>query len=75
MSRAFVREDDGDRSEALSELKHQKNKAEWLKIQEKKLEKLLDPTINKKINKKVLERWIKETSEDIKKTKKELRIK
>ena len=47
-------------------------RSDWLKIQEKKLEKLLNDPKSKKIKPETLERWIKETKEDIEKTKKEL---
>lgn len=72
MSRAFVKEDDGERGSLVSEIQHRESKIEWLKIQEKKLETLLNDPKSKKIKPETLERWIKETREDIEKTKNEL---
>ncbi|HPX03469.1 MAG TPA: hypothetical protein PK070_01540 [Synergistaceae bacterium] len=72
MSRAFVKEDDGERGNLVSDILHREAKIEWLKIQEKKLDKLLNDPQSKKIKPETLERWIKETREDIEKTRKEL---
>ena len=72
MSRAFVKEDDGERGNLISDIQHIESRIEWLRIQEKKLEKLLDDPKSKKINTETLERWIKETREDIEKTRNEL---
>ena len=72
MSRAFVKEDDGELGNLVSDIQHRESKIEWLRIQEKKLEKLLDDPKSKKINTETLERWIKETREDIEKTRNEL---
>lgn len=72
MSRAFVKEDDGERGNLISDIQHRESKVEWLRIQEKKLEKLLNDPKSKKIKPETLERWIRETSEDIEKTKQEL---
>ncbi|NLX84112.1 MAG: hypothetical protein GXZ00_00640 [Synergistaceae bacterium] len=72
MSRAFVKEDDGEQANLLSEIQYREARVDWLKIQEKKLEKLLNDPKSKKIKPETLERWIKETKEDIEKTKKEL---
>lgn len=50
----------------------EREKVEWLKIQEKKL-RHSRATLNQKNSKpEILERWIKDTEEDIAKTKKEL---
>ena len=70
--RAFVKEDDGERGNLVSDILHREAKIEWLKIQEKKLDKLLNDPQSKKIKPETLERWIKETREDIEKTRKEL---
>lgn len=72
MSRAFVKEDDGERGNLISEIQHREAKIEWLGIQEKKLEKLINDPKSKKIKPEILERWIRETREDIEKTKVEL---
>lgn len=72
MSRAFVKEDDGEQGNLISEIQHREGKIEWLKIQETKLEKLINDPKSKKIKPETLERWISETREDIKKTKDEL---
>lgn len=72
MSRAFVKEDDGELVSLVSDIQHRESKIEWLRIQEKKLEKLLDDPKSKKIKTETLERWIKETREDIEKTRNEL---
>ena len=72
MSRAFVKEDDGEQGNLVSDIKFREGKTEWLKIQEKKLNTLLNDPKSKKIKKETLERWIKETSENIEKTRQEL---
>jgi hypothetical protein len=72
MSRAFVKEDDGERGNLISDIQHRESKIEWLRIQEKKLETLLNNPKSKKIKPETLERWIKETRDDIEKTKNEL---
>lgn len=72
MSRAFVKEDDGERGNLISDIQHRESKIEWLRIQEKKLETLLNDPKSKKIKPETLERWIKETREDIEKTRNEL---
>lgn len=72
MSRAFVKEDDGERGNAVSDLEHREKRIEWLRIQEKKLAKLLNGSASEKIKPEILKRWIDETREDIKKTRQEL---
>ena len=72
MSRAFVKEDDGERGNLISDIQHRESKIEWLRIQEKKLETLLNDPKSKKIKPETLERWIKETRENIEKIRKEL---
>ena len=72
MSRAFVKEDDGERRNLISDIQHRESKVEWLRIQEKKLDTLLNDPKSKKIKPETLERWIKETREDIEKTRNEL---
>jgi hypothetical protein len=72
MSRAFIKEDDGERGNAVADIEAREGKIDWLKIQEKKLEKLLNMPDDKKIKPDMLERWIRETKDDIAKTRKEL---
>lgn len=72
MSRAFIKEDDGERGNAVSDYQYREAKVEWLSIQQKKLEKLKNGPKPQKIKPEVLERWIRETEADIEKTKKEL---
>lgn len=72
MSRAFVKEDDGEQGNLVSEIQFREGKTEWLKIQEKKLQALLNLTKAQNIEPERLERWIKETREDIVKTRKDL---
>ena len=72
MSRAFVKEDDGERGNLISDIQHRESKVEWLRIHEKKLDTLLNDPKSKKIKPETLERWIKETRENIEKTKNEL---
>ncbi len=72
MSRAFVKEDDGERGNLVSDILHREAKIEWLKIQEKKLDTLLNDPKSKKIKLATLERWIRETREDIESTKRDL---
>ena len=72
MSRAFVKEDDGERGNAVAAIQFREAKVEWLRIQEKKLDTLLNDPKSKKIKPETLARWIKETEADITKTKKEL---
>lgn len=71
MSRAFVKEDD-ERGKIVSDLEYRKKKQDWLRIQEKKLEKLLQVSASEKVDAETLERWIKETKDDIEKTRREL---
>ncbi|MDO5563367.1 MAG: hypothetical protein Q4F74_07140 [Synergistaceae bacterium] len=72
MSRAFVKEDDGERGNAVADIQYREGRVEWLKIQEKKLDTLLNDPKSKKIKPELLEKWIRQTQEDIEKTKKEL---
>lgn len=72
MSRAFVKEDDEERGNLVSDIQFREGKTEWLKIQEKKLDMLLNDPKSQKIAPETLRRWIKETREDIAKTRKAL---
>jgi len=71
MSRAFVKEDD-EHGSIVSDIQFRESKTEWLRIQEKKLDTLLNDPKSKKIAPETLKRWIKETREDIAKTRKAL---
>ena len=72
MSRAFIKEDDGERGNAVADIQFREAKVEWLRIQEKKLDILINDPKSKKIKPETLERWISDTKADIEKTKKEL---
>ena len=72
MSRAFVKEDDGERGNAVSDIQRREGMVEWLKIQEKKLERLLASPKNGKVSEEVLQKWICDTRADIEKTRREL---
>ena len=61
MSRAFVKEDDGERGNAVADIQFREAKLEWLRIQK-----------SKKVKPELLARWIKDTEADIAKTKREL---
>lgn len=71
MSRAFVKEDD-ERARVVSDIEYRNKKIDWLKIQEKKLEKLLETSASGRVNAETLERWTAETRDDIERTKREL---
>ncbi|MDO4988403.1 MAG: hypothetical protein Q4E17_05210 [Synergistes sp.] len=72
MSRAFIKEDDGERGNAVADIQFREAKIEWLKIQEKKLDTLKNSPKSKSVKPEILERWISETEADIQKTKTEL---
>lgn len=72
MSRAFVKEDDGERGNAVADIQFREAKVEWLRIQQKKLDTLLNDPKSQKIKPETLSRWIEETRADIEKTKREL---
>ena len=72
MSRAFTKEDEPERDNAVADVQFREAKVDWLHIQEKKLDKLLNDPNSKKIKPEILERWIRDTKADIEKTKKEL---
>ncbi len=72
MSRAFVKEDDGEQGNAISEIQRREGKIEWLKIQEKKLARLLEASEKGTSNDPKLQKWIDETKIDIEKTRTEL---
>ena len=72
MSRAFVKEDDGEQGNAISEIQRREVKIEWLNIQEKKLARLLEASEKGTSNDSKLQKWINETKIDIEKTRTEL---
>ena len=72
MSRAFTKEDEPERDNAVADVQFREAKVDWLHIQEKKLDTLLHDPKSKKIKPETLARWIRDTEADIAKTKKEL---
>ena len=72
MSRAFIKEDDGERGNAVADYQFREAKIEWLAIQKKKLETLKTDQKSAKIKPETLARWIKQTEDDIEKTEREL---
>ena len=72
MSRAFVKEDDGELSSFRDEEAHDKKKIEWLKLQEKKLDFLLNDPKGQAIESEKRRRWIAEAELAIKEAKIEL---
>lgn len=72
LSRAFVKEEDAEHLNKMYDEKRVTEKREWLKIQEKKLDTLLNDPKSDAIEPETLKRWIKETKDDIIKTKEEL---
>lgn len=61
MSRAFVKEDDGDLASFRDEEAHDKKRIEWLRLQEKKLDFLLNDPKGRAIDSGKREKWIAET--------------
>lgn len=72
MSRAFIKEDDGERGNAAADYQFREAKVDWLKIQEKKLETLKNTPPTARVPQEKIDRWIKQTEEDIVKTRREL---
>lgn len=72
MSRAFVKEDDGEQGNVVSEIQHREGKIEWLNIQEKKLARLLEASQKGASGDPKLQKWIDETKTDIEKIRTEL---
>ena len=71
MSRAFVKEDDGELSSFRDEEVHDKKKIEWLKLQEKKLDFLLNDPKGQAIESAKRNKWIAEAELAIKEAKAE----
>lgn len=74
MSRAFVKEDDGELASFRDDDAHEKKTLEWLRLQEKKLDMLLNDPKGKAIDPEKRERWISEIEADINKARAELGI-
>lgn len=60
MSRAFVKDDDGEFSSFRDEEAHDRKKFEWLRLQEKKLDYLLNDPKGKAIESSKRDKWIAE---------------
>ena len=65
MSRAFVKEDDGEFTSFRDDEEHSKKTLEWLRLQEKKLDFLLNDPKGKAIETAKRDRWIKEAEDAI----------
>ncbi|MDR1651139.1 MAG: hypothetical protein LBR87_05070 [Synergistaceae bacterium] len=65
MSRAFVKETDEELASYREDESHGKKTAEWLRIQEKKLDFLLNDPKGQSIEPAKREKWIKEAREAI----------
>lgn len=72
LSRAFVKEDDGELSSFREEEAHDKKKAEWLKLQQKKLDFLLNDPKGQAIESGKRKKWIAEAESAIKEASEEL---
>ena len=74
MSRAFVKEDDGELTSFRDEESYEKKTLEWLKIQEKKLDFLLNDPKGKAIEPTKREKWISEAQSAIEQAKEILEL-
>ena len=72
MSRAFVKEDDGDITSFRDDEAHSRKVLDWLRIQEKKLDFLTNDPKGLAIDSGKRERWIKEAEAAIQSAKQEL---
>ncbi len=72
MNQAFVKETDAETQEFRDDAHHRKNLEDWLVIQEKKLAVLLEKSKASNLDEEKREKWIRDTREDIEKTKAEL---
>ena len=72
MNQAFVKETDAETQEFRDDAHHRKNLEDWLVIQEKKLAVLLEKSKASNLDEEKREKWIRDTREDIAKTKAEL---
>ena len=72
MNQAFVKETDAETQEFRDDARHRKNLEDWLVIQEKKLAVLLGKGKASNLDEEKREKWIRDTREDIEKTRAEL---
>ena len=72
MNQAFVKETDAETQEFRDDARHRKNLEDWLVIQEKKLAVLLENGKAANLDEEKREKWIRDTQEDIEKTRAEL---
>ena len=72
LSRAFVKEDDGEQASLRDDDAHARKTLEWLRLQEKKLGLLLNDPKGQAIDAQKRQKWIAEIRADIEKTKAEL---
>ena len=72
MNQAFVKETDAETQEFRDDAHHRKNLEDWLVIQEKKLAVLLEKSKASNLDEEKREKWIRDTQEDIEKTRAEL---
>lgn len=72
MNQAFVKETDAETQEFRDDARHRKNLEDWLVIQEKKLAVLLENGKAANLDEEKREKWVRDTREDIEKTRSEL---
>ncbi len=72
VSRAFVKEDDGELTSFRDEEAHDKKKLEWLRLQEKKLDFLLNDPKGQAIESAKRKKWIAQAELAIKEARAEL---
>ena len=72
MNQAFVKETDAETQEFRDDARHRKNLEDWLVIQEKNLAVLLEKGKASNLYEENREKWIRDTQEDIEKTRAEL---
>ncbi len=72
MSRAFVKEDDGELTSYRDDEKHVRKTMEWLRLQEKKLDVLRNDPKGQAIAPEKREKWIRELEVSIAEIKAEL---
>lgn len=65
MSRAFVKESDAEAAGLREDGEHDKKRAEWIKLQQKKLDFLLNDPKAQSLDPEKRERWIKEARDAI----------
>jgi hypothetical protein len=72
LSRAFVKEDDGELTNFWDDEAHHKKLIDWLSLQEKKLDFLLNDPKGRAIEASKRKKWIEDAELAIKAAKKEL---